>query len=118
MNINYMQFLFQGIKVTYLYRKTMENTRDLSFLFIYQCENMRKAPEANTPIHEEFEVMLLIAHYYATRSAAMAHKSLDTIATKLAVSLLRHTDVIPADKAFFEAGMMCRVSIFYRATEM
>lgn len=89
----------------------MENTRDLSFLFIYQCENMRKAPEANTPIHEEFEVMLLIAHYYATRSAAMAHKSLDTIATKLAVSLLRHTDVIPADKAFFEAGMMCRVSM-------
>ena len=72
---------------------------------------MRKAPEANTAIHEEFETLLLIAHYYATRSSAMAHKSLDTIATKLAVSLLRHTDIIPADKAFFEAGMMCRVSI-------
>ena len=71
---------------------------------------MRKAPEANTPVHEDFEAILLIAHYYATRSASMAHKSLDTIATKLAVSLLRHTDIIPADKAFFEAGMMCRVS--------
>ena len=75
---------------------------------------MRKAPEANTPIHEEFETLLLIAHYYATRSAAMAHKSLDTIATKLAVALLRHTDIIPADKAFFEAGMMCRVSVYFK----
>lgn len=70
---------------------------------------MRKSPDANGPDHEEFEKHLLIAHYYATRSSAMAHKSLDSIATKLAVSLLRHTDIIPADKAFFEAGMMCRV---------
>lgn len=81
---------------------------DLRDMFMDLCENMRKAPEANTPIHEDFESILLIAHYYATRSASMAHKSLDTIATKLAVSLLRHTDIIPADKAFFEAGMMCR----------
>ena len=71
---------------------------------------MRKSPDANTATHEEFETMLLIGHYYATRSSAMAHKSLDSLATKLAVSLLRHTDVVPADKAFYEAGMMCRVS--------
>lgn len=70
---------------------------------------MRKSPEANSPDHEDFEKYLLISHYYATRSSAMAHKSLDSIATKLSVSLLRHTDLIPADKAFYEAGMMCRV---------
>ena len=71
---------------------------------------MRKSPDANGPDHEEFESYLVIAHYYATRSSAMAHKSLDSIATKLSVSMLRHTDIIPADKAFYEAGMMCRVS--------
>ena len=27
---------------------------------------------------------------------------------KLSVSLLRHTDIVPADKAFFEAGTHCR----------
>ncbi len=71
---------------------------------------MRHSAEANTPQHEEFEQMLLIAHYYTARSAAMGHSSLETVAAKLAVSLLRHTDIIPADKAFFEAGIQCRVS--------
>lgn len=41
----------------------------------------------------------------------MTHKTLDGVATKLAVSLLRHTDIIPADKAFYEAGMMCKVGM-------
>lgn len=31
---------------------------------------MSKSAEANSPAHEDFEQMLLIAHYYATRSAA------------------------------------------------
>ena len=82
----------------------------LMYFLLMQCENMQKSAEANGPQHEEFENMLLIAHFYAVRSAAMGHKSLDTVATKLAVSLLRYTDVIPADKAFYEAGLLCRVS--------
>lgn len=30
------------------------------------------------------------------------------IATRVSVSLLRESDIIPADKAFFEAGTQCR----------
>jgi len=71
---------------------------------------MSKGGDSNSHQHEMFEMMLLIAHYYATRSAAMGHDQLKQIAAKLAVSMLRHTDVIPADKAFYEAGVMCRVS--------
>ena len=56
-----------------------------------------------------FEMLLTIAHYYAMRSAAMSHSILETVAAKLSVSLLRHTDIIPADRAFFEAGVMCKV---------
>lgn len=70
---------------------------------------MAKGSESNTPAHEYFDTMLLIAHYYATRSAAMGHDQLKPLAAKLAVSLLRHTDIIPADKAFYEAGVMCKV---------
>ena len=29
-----------------------------------------------------------------------------------------HTDIIPADKSFFEAGMMCRVSLSPNALRM
>ncbi|KAK3091661.1 hypothetical protein FSP39_021624, partial [Pinctada imbricata] len=85
--------------------RTWADLRDVLFDL---SENIGKSTDANTRQHEEFELLLMISHYYATRSAAMAHKSLDSIATKLSVSLLRHTDIVPADKAFFEAGMMCR----------
>ena len=47
----------------------------LSFSLL-QCENLVKSSEANTPAHEEFETMLLISHYYATRSAAQGVKQL------------------------------------------
>ncbi|XP_034555797.1 intraflagellar transport protein 172 homolog [Notolabrus celidotus] len=72
------------------------------------CENMSRSAEANSPAHEDFEQLLLIAHYYATRSAAKGVEQLVSIAAKLSVSLLRHTELIPADKAFYEAGLACR----------
>ena len=74
-----------------------------------QCNNLAQCSEANTPNHEMFEMLLTIAHYYAMRSVAMSHSILETVAAKLSVSLLRHTDIIPADRAFFEAGVMCKV---------
>ena len=79
-----------------------------------QNSNLAKSGERNTSTHEEFERLQLIAHYYAARSAALGHKSLESVATKLSVSLLRHTDVIAADKAFYEAGIMCKVAIVAR----
>ncbi len=81
-----------------------------------QCENLVQSSDANSLQSEEFNNLLLVAHYYASRSAAMAHKSLETVAAKLSVSLLRHTDVIPADKAFSEAGMMCKVRRSWEST--
>uniref|UniRef100_A0A8C0FR79 Intraflagellar transport protein 172 homolog n=1 Tax=Bubo bubo TaxID=30461 RepID=A0A8C0FR79_BUBBB len=82
---------------------------DLRDVLFHLCENLVKSSEANTPAHEEFETMLLISHYYATRSAAQGVKQLDAVAAKLSVSLLRHTELIPADKAFYEAGMAAKV---------
>ena len=33
---------------------------------------------------------------------------LETLVAKLSTSLLRHTDIVPADKAFYEAGLHCK----------
>ncbi|XP_048371540.1 intraflagellar transport protein 172 homolog [Sphaerodactylus townsendi] len=85
--------------------RTWADLRDMLFNL---CENMVKSSEANTPAHEEFESMLLVAHYCATRSAAQSIKQLDTVAAKLSISLLRHTEIIPADKAFYEAGIAAK----------
>uniref|UniRef100_A0AAY4EKD8 Intraflagellar transport protein 172 homolog n=1 Tax=Denticeps clupeoides TaxID=299321 RepID=A0AAY4EKD8_9TELE len=81
---------------------------ELRNVLIQLCENMTKSSEANTPAHEEFEQMLVIAHYYATRSAAKGLEQLGTVAAKLSISLLRHTELIPADKAFYEAGLAAK----------
>ncbi|XP_056150499.1 intraflagellar transport protein 172 homolog [Lampris incognitus] len=81
---------------------------DLRNVMLLLCENISKSTEANSPAHEEFEQMLLIAHYYATRSAVEGVDQLETVSTKLSISVLRHTELVPADKAFYEAGMACR----------
>ncbi|XP_012868986.1 PREDICTED: intraflagellar transport protein 172 homolog [Dipodomys ordii] len=77
---------------------------DLRDVLFNLCENLVKSSEANSVAHEEFETMLLIAHYYATRSAAQSIHQLQTVAARLSISLLRHTQLLPADKAFYEAG--------------
>uniref|UniRef100_A0A3P9LP27 Intraflagellar transport 172 n=1 Tax=Oryzias latipes TaxID=8090 RepID=A0A3P9LP27_ORYLA len=86
--------------------RMLANLRD--FLLQLQCKSVSMSAQANSPAHEDFEQMLLIAHYFATRSASNGQEQLITIAAKLSVSLLRHTRTIPADKAFYEAGKACK----------
>ncbi|XP_077991845.1 intraflagellar transport protein 172 homolog [Glandiceps talaboti] len=81
---------------------------DLRDMLFDLSENMTKSSDANTPQHEEFETLLLIAHYYATRSACLGQPSLESLSAKLSISLLRHTEIIPADKAFYEAGVAAK----------
>lgn len=57
---------------------------------------------------EDFNLLLLISHYLATRSACQTQKALKETAAKLSISLLRHSDVLPPDKAFYEAGMAAK----------
>ncbi|XP_054716571.1 intraflagellar transport protein 172 homolog [Uloborus diversus] len=69
------------------------------------CLNLQKIGGEDS---DDFDNYLSIAHYYAVRSACMGHTSLEQQAVKISLSLLRHADVIPADKAFFEAGEAAR----------
>lgn len=69
--------------------------------------------EAGSLSFREFDRYLLIAHYLAARAACKGLPQLDSIAAKLSVSLLRYTDIIPADKAFYEAGTHCKASLGY-----
>lgn len=50
---------------------------------------MSRSAEANSPAHEDFEQMLLIAHYYATRSAAKGVEQLVREAPQQAFSFTR-----------------------------
>ncbi|PIK55820.1 putative intraflagellar transport protein [Apostichopus japonicus] len=81
---------------------------DLRDVLLNLCDNLAKASGVDSAQREEFDSMLMISHYYATRSACMGQESLESLVAKLSISLLRHTDIVPADKAFYEAGYQAR----------
>lgn len=60
---------------------------------------------------KEFERFMFIAHLYAMRCAFRDVSSLSTLVIKLLVALLRYTDVVPADKAYYEAGIAAQVRV-------
>jgi len=62
-----------------------------------------------TPAHDDFKLLLRVSHYLAARSACrVAGEGLAETAAKLSAALLRHSDLLPADKAFYEAGKDAR----------
>ncbi|KAM7445695.1 hypothetical protein ABFA07_005947 [Porites harrisoni] len=85
--------------------RTWADLRDVLFEIV---DGLSKGSAASSPQAKEFEVMLEVVHYYSTRCACMQHKSLDTLAAKLSISLLRHSDIVPCDKAFYEAGVAAK----------
>lgn len=71
-------------------------------------EEMATTAESGSLHHREFERHLRISHYLATRAAFQGVEQLDMLVAKLSTSLLRYTDVLPADKAFYESGLHCK----------
>ncbi len=67
-------------------------------------ENLQQGGDA----YDEFRLLLLISHYLATRAACQTQSELKDTAARLSVTMLRHSDVLPADKAFYEAGSAAR----------
>ncbi|KAJ8919865.1 hypothetical protein NQ315_006394 [Exocentrus adspersus] len=67
-------------------------------------EGLEVAPNVNAETKLHFRNLLLIAHYYALRTACRQVSTLKSIGVKISTALLRYTDIIPADKAFYEAG--------------
>ncbi|XP_063612068.1 intraflagellar transport protein 172 homolog [Penaeus indicus] len=83
------------------------NWADLRDMLLSLVDNLRQHEDTDG-VQAEFEQLLILAHYMAARSAYMATPQLDKLVAKVAVSLVRYTDVLPADKAFYEAGMSCK----------
>jgi len=57
--------------------------------------------------HSEFERLLFIVHFL-TMKIETERAGLNDIAAKLAVALVRYCAEIPADKAFHDAGQLCK----------
>lgn len=71
-------------------------------------ENLSRTDASGGDQHKEFEQHLMAVHYLASRAAFHGVEKLEELVAKLSVSLLRHTNHVQADKAFYEAGTLCR----------
>jgi len=71
-------------------------------------ENLSRTDACGGDQHKEFQQHLMAAHYLASRAAFHGADKLEDLVAKLSVSLLRHTNHVQADKAFFEAGNFCK----------
>ena len=59
---------------------------------------------------EDLKKLFMIIHHYAA-SAVAKKAGMNEISAKLIISLVRHCDVIPCDKAFYDAGMAAKVCV-------
>lgn len=83
--------------------------KDLRNFLLQLVQSIRaNANDVEATMLDRFEQLLLVAHYYATRAACREVPALNLIAVKISVAILRYTEIIPVDKAFFEAGMDLR----------
>nr|CAD7454857.1 unnamed protein product [Timema tahoe] len=80
----------------------------LRAMLLHLSEGMKLTDELQPTLVKEFEELLLICHYYACRCSFREVKSLEGLVAKLSIALLRHSDIIPADKAFYDAGTDCK----------
>ena len=86
--------------------RTLSQLRDLLLVLV---EAVTRSREAGSSAHREFEQCLLVSHYMCTRAACVGVAKLEEIAAKISVSLLRYTDILPPDRAFYQAGRECKV---------
>ncbi|XP_066998302.2 intraflagellar transport protein 172 homolog [Anabrus simplex] len=78
----------------------------LRTLLLRLVENLRSpSSDAGVDSFYEFERLLLIVHFFAAREAYRLEPSLQLLMAKLSSAMVRYIDVIPADRAFFEAGV-------------
>lgn len=64
--------------------------------------------QTGSPVMGEFENIAIITHYLAMRAALKTINGAETLTAKISTTLLRYINTIPADRAFFDAGIDCR----------
>jgi intraflagellar transport protein 172 len=63
-------------------------------------------------IYQQMDSLLWVSHFFANKVAFQNSQSLEILAAKTAVSLLRFCGLVPVERAFYDAGILCRVSFF------
>jgi len=65
--------------------------------------------DPNSGLPSTFNTYMLIVHLIMLKSYCSSKKDLHQFAAKQAISLLRYTNDIPVDYAFYDAGKLSKV---------
>jgi len=74
---------------------------------LYRLANQYRSNSLNKQLGPEMEELLMATHYQHMLFSSKALGMKD-IAAKCSVTLLKYPDVVPQDKAFYQAGVTCR----------
>lgn len=84
--------------------KTLSQLRNVLFGLI-KCMESTSSEEG-----KKFDRVLHAAHYFSLKLACKDFSPLANIVTKVSISLLRYSDILPADRCYYEAGINARAS--------
>lgn len=89
--------------------ETGEHTAVISMLrdILYRLANQYRSAPIDRKLNAEMLEMLMATHYQNMLYSAKA-MGLKEIAAKCSITLLKYPNLIPQDKAFYQAGMACR----------
>ncbi|KAK9502773.1 hypothetical protein O3M35_011482 [Rhynocoris fuscipes] len=107
-NYNIYRRIALDVMSTHRSQETYRLWAKLRDVFYQLTEAMNSTSDSGTPVQTEFETLMIISHYYCIRSVAKQIPNLSEIAVKISIALLRYSDIIPADKAYYEAGIDCK----------
>lgn len=83
--------------------QTMSNLRDVLYKMAHQFRSQSQDKRITADLME----MLMVVHYQVMLFTAQSF-GLREIAAKCAITLLKYPDLLPHDKAFYQAGLACR----------
>jgi intraflagellar transport protein 172 len=89
--------------------ETEEHTAVISMLrdILFRLANQYRALPIDKKLNAEMVEMLMATHYQNMLYTAKS-LGLKEIAAKCAITLLKYPNLVPQDKAFYQAGMACR----------
>jgi len=84
--------------------ETWYNLRDVLHEVV---KSVRDSREVAPKVYTQFEDILWVAHFHVNRVVFNETESMEVLATKISIALLRYCGIVPVDKAFYQAGTAC-----------
>ncbi|XP_018399953.1 PREDICTED: intraflagellar transport protein 172 homolog [Cyphomyrmex costatus] len=86
------------------------NATQQDYRYLAQLRDVLHGLYRSSPSSDKFEHLLKAAHFSAVKHGCRLFPALSGVVVKTSVSLLRYTDILHADKYYYEAGMAARTA--------